>query len=157
MAAGSHERAGGESTVSALHLVRHGQAAFGTADYDRLTPLGAEQCAALARHWHALGRAAPPIYSGSMRRHRDSAQAFADALRGLGAAVGPVETVPGLEEYDHEALLDRHAAVSPSAGATVASCTPRCRGHCRRGPARASRAIPPSARSATAARPRSVR
>ncbi len=115
MAAGSHERAGGESTVSALHLVRHGQAAFGTADYDRLTPLGAEQCAALARHWHALGRAAPPIYSGSMRRHRDSAQAFADALRGLGAAVGPVETVPGLEEYDHEALLDRHAAACPGA------------------------------------------
>jgi phosphohistidine phosphatase SixA len=58
--------------VSAIYLVRHGQAAFGTDDYDRLTPLGAEQCAALARHWRSLERPAPIVFAGTMRRHRQS-------------------------------------------------------------------------------------
>jgi broad specificity phosphatase PhoE len=95
--------------VSALYLVRHGQAAFGTDDYDRLTPLGAEQCACLARHWQELGRAPPLVYAGGMRRHRQSAEAFVEALADMGAAAPAIDVVPGFEEYDHEALLERYA------------------------------------------------
>lgn len=96
--------------MSALYLVRHGQAAFGTDDYDRLTPLGAEQCAWLARHWRAVGRPPPLVFAGAMRRHRQSAEAFVAALAEEGGGRSGVEVVPGIEEYDHEALLDRHAA-----------------------------------------------
>lgn len=98
--------------MSALYLVRHGQAAFGSDDYDRLTPLGVEQCASLARHWRTIGREPGLIYAGAMRRHRESAEAFADALVAEGAAVPAIETVPGLEEYDHVALLERFARLN---------------------------------------------
>lgn len=101
--------------MSALYLVRHGQAAFGTDDYDRLTPLGAEQCRALARHWRSIGRPAPLVFAGTMQRHRQSAEAFAAALAGEGLDRPRVETVAGLEEYDHEALLARYAALHPDA------------------------------------------
>lgn len=101
--------------MSALYLVRHGQAAFGTDDYDRLTALGAEQCAWLARHWLAIGRAPALVYAGGMRRHRQSAEAFVAALAETGSAAPRIEVVPGLEEYDHEALLERFASVHPGA------------------------------------------
>ena len=103
--------------MSILYLVRHGQAAFGSDDYDRLTPLGAEQCRALARHWASLDRPAPQVYAGAMRRHRESAEAFHDELARAGWAPGGITALAGIEEYDHEGLLDRHAAACPGAPA----------------------------------------
>jgi broad specificity phosphatase PhoE len=103
--------------VSILYLVRHGQAAFGSDDYDRLTPLGVEQCRALARHWVSLGRPPPKVYTGAMRRQRESAQAFHDELARAGRAPDEITTLAGIEEYDHEALLDKHAAACPGAPA----------------------------------------
>ncbi len=98
--------------MSVLYLVRHGQAAFGSDDYDRLTPLGAEQCAWLARHWRSIGRNPAFVYAGAMRRHRQSAEAFVAALEAEGVAAPAIETVPGLEEYDHVALLDGFARLN---------------------------------------------
>ena len=98
--------------MSALYLVRHGQAAFGTEDYDRLTPLGEEQCHALGRHWAALDRPLSGVYSGAMRRQRLSAEIFA-AASGVHASARPaVRVVSGLEEYDHETLLEQYAGAS---------------------------------------------
>lgn len=91
--------------MSALYLVRHGQASFGSGDYDRLTSTGLEQCRALARHWLSLSRPLPQVFSGALRRQRTSAEAFCAVLAGCGAAGPPVEVVSGLEEYDHRALL----------------------------------------------------
>jgi broad specificity phosphatase PhoE len=96
--------------LSVLYLVRHGQAAFGERDYDQLTALGVEQCQHLARHWAALGREMPQVFTGRLRRQQGSAQAFAATL---GEALGhppPVEVIDGLEEYDHVALLRLYAA-----------------------------------------------
>jgi broad specificity phosphatase PhoE len=96
--------------VSALYLVRHGQAAFGQQDYDQLTPLGIEQCAQLARHWAALGRAVPLVFTGRLRRQQASAEAFARTLGEILGQAPPIEVVEGLEEYDHVALLRLYAA-----------------------------------------------
>lgn len=97
--------------MSALYLVRHGQAAFGTDDYDRLTALGEEQCRVLGRHWTALGRPLSGIYSGTLQRHRLSAEIFASASRVEATATPAVTVVPGLEEYDHEALIEQYGTV----------------------------------------------
>ncbi len=94
--------------MSSLYLVRHGQASWGSDDYDRLSPLGREQCRHLAAHWRALERPAPWIYSGLLRRQLESATAFAGALGGAAT-----RSVPGLEEYDHEELLRALQRVSP--------------------------------------------
>lgn len=99
--------------MSRIYLVRHGQAAFGTADYDRLTPTGIAQCEQLARHWRAIGRRIDRIYSGSLRRQRASADTFARALAGAGGPALPVQVLAGMEEYDHRALL---AALHGGAG-----------------------------------------
>ncbi len=87
--------------MGTLHLVRHGQASFGSADYDRLSPLGAQQCAALGEHFSAQGIRFGAVLRGSLRRHEQSLAAIAPALQGLPEP----QVLPGLNEYDSEALV----------------------------------------------------
>jgi bisphosphoglycerate-dependent phosphoglycerate mutase len=51
--------------MSRVFLVRHGQAAFQSDDYDRLTDTGIAQCRQLARHWRAIGREFDLVYAGT--------------------------------------------------------------------------------------------
>ena len=96
--------------MGTLHLVRHGQASFGTDDYDRLSGLGARQCGALGAWWHARGQRFEGVLRGTLRRHVQSLDAIAEALPGLPA---PIEW-PGLDEYDGEALVRAvHAGALP--------------------------------------------
>lgn len=95
--------------VSTLYLVRHGQAAFGETDYDRLTSIGTEQCAQLARHWAALERAAPLVFAGTLQRQRESAEAFATTLGEILGHTPTITVIEGLEEYDHVTLLQSYA------------------------------------------------
>jgi len=85
-----------------LWLVRHGQAAFASDDYDRLTELGYQQARWLGQHLRDLGIGFDRIAAGTLRRQQETAQALAEVLGGT------VETVPGLEEYDSERLLRAH-------------------------------------------------
>lgn len=91
--------------MSRIYLVRHGQARYGAEDCDRLTETGIRQCAQLARHWHAIGRRVDRVYAGTLRRQQESAVAFTAALGEAGGAVMDVRTLPGVQEYDHRALL----------------------------------------------------
>lgn len=87
--------------MGTLYLVRHGQASFGAADYDQLSPLGAQQCAALGEHFAEHGLRFAAVLRGTLRRHAQSLEAIAGALPGL----PPAQPVPGLNEYDSEALV----------------------------------------------------
>jgi broad specificity phosphatase PhoE len=87
--------------MGTLHLVRHGQASFGSEDYDRLSELGIRQCAALGAHWHARGRRFQGVLRGSLRRHQQSLDAIAGAMPGL----PPALEWPGLNEYDSDAVV----------------------------------------------------
>lgn len=107
-----------------LWLIRHGQAAFGTGDYDRLTELGHAQARWLGEHLRDLGVSFDRIAAGRLRRQQETAQALADMLGGA------VETVPGLEEYDHDHLLAAWDA-GPGQVAMEAGDDPR-RAHFRR-------------------------
>ena len=84
-----------------LHLVRHGQASFGADDYDHLSELGARQCRLLGQWMHERGLAFEAVLTGTLRRHRQSLDALAQALPGL----PPATAWPGLDEYDTHALL----------------------------------------------------
>jgi broad specificity phosphatase PhoE len=55
--------------VTTIYLVRHGQASFGAANYDQLSPLGERQGALLGRWWRQTGVAAPSVVVGAMQRH----------------------------------------------------------------------------------------
>ena len=89
------------SAMGTLYLVRHGQASFGAADYDQLSPLGFQQCQKLGEYWRARGMQFDAVLTGSLKRH---AQSFAGIVEGLGHAPEPL-VWPGLNEYDSEAVI----------------------------------------------------
>ncbi len=86
--------------MGTLYLVRHGQASFGAADYDRLSPLGTRQCHALGEYLGGRGVAFEAVLSGSLRRQVQSLQALA---AGHGELPAPQQW-PGLNEYDADAI-----------------------------------------------------
>lgn len=85
-------------------LVRHGQASWGTEDYDVLSALGWEQSRLLGRALGARGLVPDVIIQGDMRRHRETAEAVVEA-----AGWTDVRTItdPGWNEFDHIGMLDR--------------------------------------------------
>ena len=84
-------------------LIRHGQASFGTDDYDALSPGGHAQADAVARELDRDRRPVRRIVSGSLRRQRETAAPTASML-GLS-----VEVNSRLDEYDMDEILARHS------------------------------------------------
>ena len=90
--------------MSVLLLVRHGQASWGAADYDRLSATGEEQARVLGRALAARGVRPDLLVSGAMRRHRQTATA---AVSGA-SWVGEVVEDDGWNEFDHRQMLELH-------------------------------------------------
>ncbi len=87
-----------------LLLVRHGQASWGSADYDVLSQTGEEQSRLLGKALSARDIAPDVVVTGSMRRHRDTAGACLAELSGNLTT----EVDAGWDEFDHVEMLDRH-------------------------------------------------
>jgi broad specificity phosphatase PhoE len=90
--------------VSRILLVRHGQASFGAADYDNLSPTGHEQSRVLGAALAARGITPDRVVVGQMRRH---AQTATGVLEGAGWAADPVVDA-GWNEFDHDQVLGVH-------------------------------------------------
>lgn len=87
--------------MGTLTLVRHGQASFGSDDYDRLSPLGEAQCQRLGEYLRGKGIRFDVALVGTLRRHD---QSFAALCAGLQSTPDRIDW-PGLNEYDAEALV----------------------------------------------------
>lgn len=87
-----------------LLLIRHGQASFGAADYDRLSPVGEQQSLRLGAWLAAHEAPSAHVVRGALRRHAQTAE---HCLRAAGLDA-PVEVVSALDELDHVELLARH-------------------------------------------------
>ena len=87
--------------MGTLYLVRHGQASFGAANYDQLSPLGAQQSRRLGAFFKTQGRRFDAVLTGSLQRH---AQTWAGIAEGGGFDL-PAQIWPGLNEYDSEAVI----------------------------------------------------
>ncbi|MFC5676542.1 histidine phosphatase family protein [Aeromicrobium endophyticum] len=90
--------------MGSIHLIRHGQASFGAADYDHLSALGFEQSSSLGVSWEASGWAPTAAVAGGMKRHAQTAIAAIDAS-GVGDGY---DVDAGWDEYDHLALARAH-------------------------------------------------
>jgi broad specificity phosphatase PhoE len=87
--------------MSVILLVRHGQASFGTADYDRLSPLGLTQSRAVGAALSVQGVDPAAVVSGAMRRQSQTASAIIG-----GAGWGEAVTLdPAWDEYDVGSFL----------------------------------------------------
>lgn len=89
--------------MSAIYLIRHGQASFGDGDYDRLSPLGLEQSRVLGEALRARAPKVDLVVSGGMTRHRQTAEVCLQAMQ-LGATW---DEDSGWNEYDHEEVIER--------------------------------------------------
>ncbi len=99
-----------------IYLVRHGQASFGAADYDQLSPLGEEQGRILGRWHRQLGLQVDGVALGGLKRHRQTAEAWSAEM--ADAPAPSLWTVdPGFDEYDHREMLMRaHPEAKDEAG-----------------------------------------
>lgn len=86
-------------------LVRHGQASFGAADYDQLSPLGAEQGATTGVALAARGLRPDLLIQGGLRRHDQTTRAL---VAGAGWADVPIRTSLGWDEIDHLGVMTAH-------------------------------------------------
>ncbi|MGA2550843.1 MAG: histidine phosphatase family protein [Burkholderiaceae bacterium] len=92
--------------MGTILVVRHGQAAFGTDDYDRLTEQGFEQSRLLGRYLAHRGLAFDAVVTGTLRRHIETADTILEALGASSTeAQHGHERRPGLNEYDPQALV----------------------------------------------------
>jgi broad specificity phosphatase PhoE len=89
-----------------LYLVRHGQASFGAANYDKLSELGQRQSVRLGEYFAAKGLVFDAVLTGTLNRH---AQTWAGIAQGAGLNLQP-ELWPGLNEFDSAAVI---AAIHP--------------------------------------------
>lgn len=65
-----------------IYFIRHGQASFGQPAYDRLSPTGERQARLLGRYFEKNGIRFDGVYSGTMRRHVQTATIAMDQMNG---------------------------------------------------------------------------
>lgn len=91
-----------------IYLVRHGQASFGSTNYDQLSELGLEQ-ARLLGEWFANGHQQfHRVVTGDMKRHRQTADACLAMLPKSLRVETDWHTDADFNEYDHHEVLVRH-------------------------------------------------
>ena len=96
-----------------IHLVRHGQASFGTDNYDLLSTLGHEQAAIVGRELARRGATLPIMASGSLQRQRRTAEIIAGELGIEGSAAN---TDDRWNEFDAHALVDTRLGSGGASG-----------------------------------------
>ncbi|WP_353247842.1 histidine phosphatase family protein [Salinisphaera sp. T31B1] len=87
--------------MSQLLLIRHGQARFGTDDYDRLSAIGQRQARLVGAQLADHGLSFDAWISGRPRRQQHTARLAAERL----GASGEPYVDPGFDEYDADALF----------------------------------------------------
>jgi broad specificity phosphatase PhoE len=92
--------------VPLVAIVRHGQASFGTADYDALSAVGEEQSGLVGVELRRRGLREPEVVAGTLRRQRHTAS----LLMAAAGYPGPCGTDKRWDEFDHLALLHRYVA-----------------------------------------------
>lgn len=93
--------------MAELVIIRHGQASFGAANYDKLSELGQLQSQLVGQALKTRGWRADRIVIGAQVRHRET-------LEGMGYTSGEIEVDSGFNEYDfHDLLLARYGGDVP--------------------------------------------
>ncbi len=106
--------------MGSLYLVRHGQASFGTDDYDRLSPLGQQQSRRLGEYFKSQGVCFEAALTGTLKRQQQTLARICEGMGTLfhsqsadhgGASGQPAENSlahqswPGLNEFNGTALI----------------------------------------------------
>ena len=100
--------------MTTITLIRHGQAntqARDESEYDRLSDLGHQQAVWLGAHFAATGEHIERVYSGTLRRHNETAQSMGADNH------GPIVQDERLNEIEYFTLAhlmqDQHGVIIP--------------------------------------------
>jgi broad specificity phosphatase PhoE len=99
--------------MGAVFLLRHGQASFGTADYDVLSPAGQLQAKVLGEELRRRAVPAHAVWSGTLRRQLATAS---ECLPAAGVDL-EVREDARWNEYDHMGLVPEGQSVDPAGSA----------------------------------------
>lgn len=91
--------------MSHLILVRHGQAAFLSDDYDRLSPIGETQARRLGDFWSARGISFDGVFTGPRVRQINTAKYVGESYAEAGLAWPAPVMIEELDEYDGDGIL----------------------------------------------------
>lgn len=95
--------------MAQLYLVRHGQASFGAADYDKLSEVGHQQSLLLGQYFAQRNIIFDKVVTGDMRRHKETASGIQ-----LGAQTSvDVNADAGWNEFDFNAVVNAYLLVYP--------------------------------------------
>lgn len=88
--------------MAVIYLVRHGQASFGSEDYDKLSELGKEQALVLGKAISGRLNAPEKVVVGGMFRHQQTHELV---MSGWPSATAGRVNDSGWNEYDHQEIL----------------------------------------------------
>jgi broad specificity phosphatase PhoE len=97
--------------MGVIYVVRHGQAAFGTENYDQLTEIGFAQTRLLGAYFAKRKIHFDAVFTGTLRRQIETADAILESHPELSASAR--EIIPGLDEYKPEAILTALTGETP--------------------------------------------
>jgi broad specificity phosphatase PhoE len=95
--------------MAELFLVRHGQASFGSTNYDQLSPMGWQQSRWLGQWFVQQGLSFDRIVTGTLVRHRETLQGILEGAQEN--AERPSIQLAGLNEYDSSVMLKARMGV----------------------------------------------
>jgi broad specificity phosphatase PhoE len=109
--------------MGTIYVVRHGQAAFGTDHYDRLTETGFTQSRLLGAYFALRNIRFDAVFTGTLQRQTETAQGIFEAQPDL-ARHALQERLPGLDEYKPEAIMTALVGEFPAPAAAAARRDP---------------------------------
>ena len=99
--------------MAQFHLIRHGQASFGAANYDKLSQLGHQQARWLGEYYRARGETFDALVTGDLVRHVETGEGIQE---GLGSSLA-ADLQPGLNEFDFHSIVDAYLSAHDDARA----------------------------------------
>ncbi|MBN1652345.1 MAG: histidine phosphatase family protein [Deltaproteobacteria bacterium] len=91
--------------MSSLILVRHGQASFGTSNYDKLSEIGVAQSETLGRYWAGRAQRLDAVFSGAQERQRHTLRLVGERYANAGLRFPEPTILEAFNEYDAEAVI----------------------------------------------------
>jgi len=97
--------------MSDIYLIRHGQASFGSENYDKLSEKGIFQAKILGRHLANMEIKFDAIYSGEMERQKKTADGIVTEYRRKNLFVPEPVADASWNEYDSTAIWESQTAM----------------------------------------------
>ncbi len=108
--------------MTEIYLVRHGQASFGKANYDKLSELGAQQAFWLGDYFKLRNIEFDAVYMGNMVRHRETKDGIASGMSSTHFDLPEANVNSALDEFNFHAVANAYLQQFPleqlSEGAT---------------------------------------